>query len=204
MSGIKEDTKLKQPEILEEERIYHTPIGTHGRTDIFMYKVKYDNGTAEYWEVPVSKDVVATVAVDNDEQVLFVEQYRPAWKRRVLVIPGGGIEKENPNEDYSEDARKELKQEVGYDFAKENLEKLGVVLCSGRIRSKHHIYLATEIFPSSGESEDYEKRAGIAFCRLTLDEAIKRFVEEKEETTSYTLLGLLLAKRKLKEKGILE
>ena len=168
----------------------------HGRTEVFICQVE---GEDRPYEVTVTKDLVTAVAIDDGNKVWLVQQFRPAWKKDVWVLPGGGVEKKNASENDREvTIRKELRQEIGYDCKK--LDKLATVFCSAGIRSKHHIYLATDLFCSPEKPEGYEK---LKARRFSLAEAILKAKasphkqKSRTRTTGYTLLGLLLAKEKL-------
>jgi 8-oxo-dGTP pyrophosphatase MutT (NUDIX family) len=205
------ETETKPPEILRKIRVWprdwrdQVLMGQiHGRTEIFVYEVMPQNNKSFWWQVPVSRDIVAAVAVGNYNTVYFVEQWRPTWEKTIWALPGGGVEKENASEnDRKNTMRKELQQEIGYNCNK--LEKLGTILCSARIKSRQHIYLATGLFqPQKDETcsdlENYEKSLQAHPRQLPFVEAYRKFVIEKEETTGYTSLGLVWAKMKLRLK----
>jgi len=171
----------------------------HGRTEIYMYKVK-SNGTQPFWgQVPVSSDVVAVVAHDDKETAYLVRQSRPAWAEKhkgVLVLPGGGVPAGLNDEELLCEAKRELKEETGYEC--EKISKLTTVLCSGRIRSKHHIFLAKVKRQGKPKLEEGERKLGLHVESLDLSTAVELFRNgAEEETTGYTLLGLLLAREEL-------
>ena len=63
---------------------------------------------------------VALVAVDDDDHVMFVQQYRHAVGRVTTEIPAGSLE---PGEDPMASAARELAEETGYSAAQ--LERIG-------------------------------------------------------------------------------
>lgn len=171
----------------------------HGRTEIFMYKVKVDCKEPFWYQIPVSKDVVAIVAYDKDGNVYLVRQSRPAWAEKangVLVLPGGGVSPDLDSENLLREAKRELKEETGYEC--KTIKKIATVLCSARIRSKHHIFLAEIQQRNESKPEKIETGMGLCVEPLNLNETILRFLSGEEETTGYTLTGLLIAREELK------
>jgi ADP-ribose pyrophosphatase YjhB (NUDIX family) len=197
--------------ILREERVWPRNWRdeilmnqVHGRTEIYMYKVKLKCKEPFWRQVPVSSDVVAVVAYDKKEKVYLVRQSRPAWAEKhmgVLVLPGGGVPADLDDDKLACEAKRELKEETGYDCKID--KKLATVLCSGRIRSKQHIFLARVQRRGKPKLEEDEMKLGLQVEPLTLDNAIRKFCNGEEETTGYTVLGLLRAKEELvKEKRV--
>jgi ADP-ribose pyrophosphatase YjhB (NUDIX family) len=174
----------------------------HGRTEIYMYKVKSRDAQPFWKQVPVSTDVVAVVAHDNKKMVYLVRQSRPAWDEKhkgVLVLPGGGVPAGLNDEELLHEAKRELREETGYECKR--MRKLTTVLCSGRIRSKHHIFLAKVQRHGKPKLEKEEKELGLYVESLDLNTAIELLGDgSEEETTGYTLLGLLLAREMLARK----
>jgi 8-oxo-dGTP pyrophosphatase MutT (NUDIX family) len=58
-----------------------------------------------------SADWVLVIPITDDGQVVFVRQYRHAYRDVVLEIPGGVMD---PGESPAETARRELREETGY------------------------------------------------------------------------------------------
>jgi len=198
----------KPLKVLKRERVW--PIDwreqmlmdqVNGRTEVYMYKVESDSAKPFWRQIPVSSDVVAVIAYDAEGTVYLVRQSRPAWPEKhkgVLVLPGGGVSAGLNDEELLCEAKRELKEETGCDCKK--IRKLTSVLCSGRIRSKHHIFLAKIQQQAKPELEEDERKLGLNIERLDLSTAIKMLRNGKEEeTTGYTLLGLLLAREELDE-----
>ena len=86
----------------------------------------------------------AIVAIDDEENVLFVSQYRKPVEKVLLEIPAGGIEE---NEEPLECARRELAEETG--FSARRWEKLGSFYTSpGFCTEEMHVYIARELSPA--------------------------------------------------------
>src|SRR4051812_3742020 len=70
-----------------------------------------------YADRPGIMGIVAIVAITDDNQVLLVEQYRPAVDRRVIELPAGLVG-DVPGEEHESlvsAARRELLEETGYE-----------------------------------------------------------------------------------------
>lgn len=84
-------------------------------------------------------DWVNVVALTHDGQLVMVEQYRHGTATVTLEVPGGMID---PGETPAEAARRELREETGYDC--EALQWLGVVEPNPALQTNRcHSFLAT-------------------------------------------------------------
>ena len=97
--------------------------------------------------------VVAIVAVDAENNVLMVQQYREAVQQELLEIPAGGIE---PGEDIETAVKREMQEETGF------LPQKLVKLCSfyaapGYCTEFMHVFLATELTPRRLVAEDTDE-----------------------------------------------
>ena len=134
---------------------------------------------------------VKTVALDAQQRVHLVRQYRyptdfPSWE-----IPGGAAE---PGESPIEVAKRELREEAG-------LEAHAFVQLGGRIQTNNSIldevgflYLARDVVrvgdPEPDPEESFEQRS------LPFDEALA-LVDQGEIEDVMTIIGLLRAARAL-------
>jgi ADP-ribose pyrophosphatase len=91
------------------------------KTDRILAETKYlrliDRAGWYFVERPIGSGVVALVAVTNEQNLVLVEQYRPALGRTVIEIPAGlvGDEAGNEAEAMEGAARRELIEETGYE-----------------------------------------------------------------------------------------
>jgi len=151
-------------------------------------KIKLPTGQTVEWENTASPDFVAIVALDNKNNVYLSKEWRSAWEKEILQIPAGQIEKEN-KKDTIKQARNELKEEIGFNAKK--MEKLVTACFSARDKKRIHIFLARDLFESKKKPDQDEI---IKVVKMPFKKAYKLFLSGRELTTSYTLLGMALAK----------
>ena len=95
---------------------------------------------------------VAIIAVDADDNVLLVNQFRKPVEKELLEIPAGGIE---PGEDAVATVCRELREETGY--LPRKVERLGGFYSTpGYCTEYLYLYLASDLVPSSLDAEDTE------------------------------------------------
>ena len=177
---------MTAPKILSEKVEFEK-----GWIRVISTKVKFPNDSITEWLHLDRSGVVCIVAVDEEKNVYLVKEWRSAWKKHVLEIPIGGCSATSET-GIIKKAHEELQEEIGFD-CKHIIRLCPPVLCMPRIKLKLHIFLATGLFESKRQGDEHEY---IEVVKMPLDEAIKLF--SKKETTSHTLIGLILAKEKLK------
>ncbi len=69
----------------------------------------------EYVERKKGKEAVAIIAITDDRRVILTEQHRKPVDARVIDWPAGLVGDEDESGDPPKTARKELKEETGYD-----------------------------------------------------------------------------------------
>ncbi len=103
-------------------------------------------------EIIEHRGAVAIVALDSQDRVLLVRQYRSAAQRDMLEIPAGTLE---AGEDPALCAIRELKEETGYSAAE--WKEIGKLLPSpGYSTEKMYLYLAQNLTVSTASPEDDE------------------------------------------------
>jgi len=114
--------------------------------------VRVPGGRETTREIVEHDDAVAIIAIDADDNVLLVNQFRKPLEKELLEVPAGGIDS---GEDAEAAVRRELQEETGYLPGK--LERLGGFYSApGYCTEYLHLYLATELTPSRLYAEDTE------------------------------------------------
>ncbi len=145
--------------------------------------VRTADGRETTREVVEHSDCVAIVAIDADNNVLLVKQFRKAVEKELLEIPAGGIE---PGEDPVAAVRRELQEEAGYLPGK--VEKLGGFYSSPGFCTEYlYLYLATELTPGRLFAED---TAGIELVRTPVSD-IPGLITSGSICDSKSIAGLL-------------
>jgi ADP-ribose pyrophosphatase len=102
-----------------------------------VHTVQLDNGNRSMREIVTHPGAVAIVAVDEQQRVLLVRQFRFAAGRELLEIPAGTLE---PGEDPMDCAARELREETG--FRPLGLTSLGgIYVAPGYTTEFIHLYL---------------------------------------------------------------
>jgi ADP-ribose pyrophosphatase len=176
------------------ERVVGSRILHRGRYMTFRVDtIERADGTRSTRDIVGHPGAVAILAVDPDDQVLFVRQYRTAAKRVLLEIPAGTLDIDastGATEDPDLAARRELEEETGY--RAERWQKLTTFWTAPGFASElMHLYLATDLRPAHpderlGPDEDEHLRLE----RMPFADAIAA-VERGEVADAKSILGLL-------------
>jgi len=114
--------------------------------------VKLPSGRVTKREIVEHDDSIAIVAIDGDDNVLLVKQYRKAVEKEVLEIPAGGIE---PGEEPVAAVKRELREETG--FLPQRVERIGGFYASPGYSSEFlHLFVASDLTPEKLQAEDTE------------------------------------------------
>ena len=146
--------------------------------------VRTADGRKTSREIVEHSDCVAIVAIDGDNNVLLVNQFRKPVDRELLEIPAGGIE---PGEDPVATVRRELQEETGY--LPRKVEGLGGFYSTpGYCTEYLYLYLATDLVPSQLRAEDTEN---IRLVRVPVGQ-ISRLIASGKICDAKSIAGLLL------------
>ena len=141
-------------------------------------------------EIVEHHGAVAVVALDEQERVLLVRQFRSAIQREILEIPAGTLE---IGEDPAKCAVRELKEETGYAAA--NWEEIvRLYPCPGYSTEQMWLYLARQLTASAAALEDDES---LQVELVPFSQAVD-LIERSEIVDAKTIAALLRVWKKLK------
>lgn len=161
---------------------------------IFQVKVnevELPDGSLSSREIVEHSGGASIVAVDDNNYVYLVEQYRIAVDSTILEIPAGKIEE---GEDYLLCAKRELSEELGIEANKWQLLSTFYPTpgyCSEEIK----VYLARDL--KIGEP-DLDPGEFLRRKKIRLSQA-KKLIQKQEICDSKTIIGLLLASQIIAE-----
>ncbi len=138
---------------MAEEKTLSSQLIYSGRAvRLRVDRVQMPSGRQTSREVVEHSDCVAIVAIDDNDNVLLVNQYRQAIGKELLEIPAGGID---PGEDAEAAVRREMREETG--FLPRRVTSLGGFYSSPGFCTEYlHLYLATDLVSSPLYAEDTE------------------------------------------------
>lgn len=145
--------------------------------------VRTADGRRSTREIVEHAACIAVIAIDNNDNILLVRQYRHALEKELLEIPAGGID---AGEGPEEAVIREMREETG--LRPQRVERLcGFYSTPGFCNEYLHLYLAADLVPDPLSAED---TAGIELVRVPLAQ-VPRLVNSGEIEDSKTIAGLL-------------
>ena len=146
--------------------------------------VEMPNGRQTTREIVEHADCVAIVAIDDNDNVLLVNQFRKPVEKELLEIPAGGIE---PGEDPVATVHRELREETGY--LPRKVERLGGFYSTpGYCTEYLYLYLATNLTPSQLYAEDTEN---IRLTRVPISQ-VPSLIASSSICDAKSITGLLI------------
>lgn len=135
---------------MASERTLHTESVYKGRVvNLRVDTVELPSGRKTKREIVEHGQCVAIVAIDAQENVILVRQFRKPVEGSLLEVPAGGVD---PGEEPSDCARRELEEETGY--SAQNLAYLGGFYTSPGFCTEYmHLFLATGLEPGEQAPE---------------------------------------------------
>ena len=162
------------PTVLDTARVYE---GSYFAVE--HSTLRFPGGAESRRSVVRHPGAVALVALQDDGRLLLVEQYRHATGRRMREVPAGTRE---PGETPEVTARRELREETGYDAA--SIIRIGGAWAAPGFTDEYiDYYLASGLFPAplaTGDEDDLG--APIAITIEALDAAIAAGTIEDAKT----------------------
>jgi ADP-ribose pyrophosphatase len=180
-----------------EETVVATESLYQGRyLSLRVDTIERADGTTATREVVGHPGAVAIVAIDNDERVALVRQYRVAAGSTLLEIPAGTLDVETTTgvvEDPDAAAPRELEEETG--LRASSWRRLASFWTApGFATELMHLYLATDLSPAVNDrlGPDADERLELEW--MPFDRAVAA-AGRGEFADAKSLLGLLLVDR---------
>lgn len=173
-----------------EERVVDSMDIFEGKVvNLKVDTIELRDGHAYKREIVYHNGAVAVIALDEDDNIFLVKQYRAGAQKHLLEIPAGGLE---PGEEREECARRELQEEIGY-FPDELVELGGFYVAASYNTEYITIYLARNLRPSQleGDIDEYIDIEKAPFNDV-LSMALRGELED-----SKTIIGMLWAAQHL-------
>ena len=134
-----------------EEKTLSSRLIYNGRAvKLRIDTVQTANGKETTRDIVEHSECVAIVAIDDNDNVLLVNQFRKPVEKDLLEIPAGGID---PGEDPETAVRRELREETGY-LPRKVHGLGGFYAAPGYCTEYLYLYLATNLTPSPLYAED--------------------------------------------------
>ena len=176
---------MLEEQIIQTQNIYE---GRIVKLDVHEVRLP-DNNTAKR-EVIRHPGAVALVAIDTEDNVLLIRQYRTGAKQVMIEIPAGTLE---PNEPVELCAMRELQEETGY--RANQLEHIGGwFVAPGYTTEYIHLFLARHLEPAPIDADQDEF---IERFRVPFQDAL-RMIDNGEIFDTTAICGLLKTARHLK------
>lgn len=162
-----------------------------GNVVSFVDRTIVDNDGNEYSrDVVTHPGAVAIVALDGDNKITLVKQYRAPVDGDIWEIPAGKVDV--PGEPAVETAKRELAEEAG--LGAEKFEPIGGIYQSAGFSDEFcEIFLATEL-SSVPQNLDGPEEEVMTVASFDLDEALA-MIQDRRITDAKTVVGILSAAR---------
>lgn len=175
--------------MLESEKLGEKLIYQGRVIRVNVERVRLPNQQVAELEIIHHPGGAAIVAVDEQQRVCLLNQFRHAAGGYIWELPAGKIDNQEP---HLETARRELAEEAGRSAA--HWEYLGHSLSSpGVFTEVIHLYLATQLAPVASQPEEHEV---FRVEWKPLAEALQ-MIYRGELCDSKSITGLMLAAHRL-------
>jgi len=143
-----------------------------------------------YISVKSAHDVVATLAITDERQVVLVREYRHPLRKIIYNLPSGSI----PNgEAPSQAAQRELAEEAGY-LARRVTPLGSMVPFPGAVVGTIHLFLARDLHPTPQRLDTHEY---IEVVQPDADDVLQRVLRDEFEDAALQLAVLRAAQQGL-------
>jgi len=174
--------RLVSSEILRKSRVLEFRIDT----------VESPDGHRSTRDIAGHPGGVAMVAIDPDDNVLLVRQWRHAAGQALLEIPAGTLDRgpDGSTEDHLGAAKRELEEETGYRAASWQY-LAGFYTAPGFTSELMHLYLAEDLSPAHEGRLGPDEDERLELEPVPFGEAVG-MAEQGKLNDAKTLVGLLL------------
>ena len=170
----------RHEETISSERGFDGKL-VHVRID----HVRLPSGKESVREVVEHPGAVGIVAISATDELILVRQWRHAVGAYLLEIPAGTRE---PNEPTIETARRELREETGYEVA--SIREIARYYSSAGFCTEELTIFLAEGCTTSGQTEDVDERTEIVLIpRAEIDSLLQPGPNHVRDSKS--LVGLL-------------
>lgn len=172
--------------IVEEKTISSDRIYTGKIISLKVDTVEVENKGYQKREIIEHGGAVGIVAINENNEVILIKQFRKPIEKVIWEIPAGKLE---PGENPKECAIRELKEETGYEA--QNLKLIHKFYTSaGFSNQKIFIYLATGL--TMGEN-NLDNDESLEVYKINLEEAYNMVIKNEIEDAK-TSIGILFTK----------
>lgn len=174
------------------EKTVNSEVKFEGRImNVRVDTVELPDSTTAYREIVEHSGGVAVVAVDEENMVYMVEQFRKPYERVITELPAGKL---NEGENPLECGIRELEEETG--LKADKFISLGSAYPSpGYVREELHIYLARGLHKGEAHLDEGEF---LSVEKVHIDKLVEK-VMNNEIRDAKTVIGILKAEKYLKE-----
>jgi ADP-ribose pyrophosphatase len=180
-----------------EERVVGSRIVHRGRyLTVRVDAIERADGSRTERDVVGHPGAVAILALDADDRVLLVRQYRVPAGGVLLEIPAGTLDVDEAGETEDPDlaARRELEEETGYRAS--SWERLASFWTApGFATELMHLYLATDLRPADADRLGPDEDEHLRLERLPWREAVEAALQG-EIRDAKSIVGLLWLDRR--------
>jgi ADP-ribose pyrophosphatase len=170
---------------VNQEKVISRQVIYEGRIlKLRVDTVRTVDGRRSTREIVEHAPCIAVVAVEGEDNVLLVRQYRLAAGKELLEIPAGGID---PGESPEAAVIREMREETG--LRPDKVERLtGFYLSPGFSSEYVHLFLVSEFEADPLAAED---TAGIELVRTPVSQ-IRELITSGKIEDSKSIAGLLM------------